>query len=134
MIALQHRPLADSADSLLRFALRADATLCAGAGLIVAVAADPLAHLTGLSPTGEWLGGAAMVAYGGLLYLLAAVGDLRRIGRVVVAANAVFAVLPLLSLGWLPLTVAGVALSVALSAGTVAMTALQYLGVRRLSA
>ena len=34
MTAITHRPLTDSADSLLRFALRADATLCAGTGLL----------------------------------------------------------------------------------------------------
>ena len=54
---------------LLRFALRADATLCAGLGLFVAMAADPLSRLSGLSPTAEWIVGASLVAYGALLYL-----------------------------------------------------------------
>lgn len=39
---------------LLRFALRADANLCAGLGLFVAMAADPLARLSGLTPTAEF--------------------------------------------------------------------------------
>ena len=50
------RPLSDSSDSLLRFAMRADATLCAGLGLLVALAADPLSRLSGLSATSEWVG------------------------------------------------------------------------------
>ena len=40
--ALTTRPVRESTDSLLRFALRADATLCAALGLFVAMAADPL--------------------------------------------------------------------------------------------
>ena len=52
--------VSDSSDSLLRFAMRADATLCAGLGLLVAIAADPLSRC-GLSATSEWLAGAALV-------------------------------------------------------------------------
>ncbi|HEY9264279.1 MAG TPA: hypothetical protein VIQ11_06730, partial [Mycobacterium sp.] len=77
---------------LLRFALRADATLCAGLGLFVAMAADPLARLSGLSPTAEWIAGASLVAYGALLYVCARVTDVRRIGVAVLAGNVVFAV------------------------------------------
>ena len=57
MTAITARPFSDSdqvvagqaapVDSLLRFAMRADATLCAGFGLIVAMAADPLSRLSG---------------------------------------------------------------------------------------
>ena len=71
----QHPPspgrAADAPASLLRFALRADATLCAGLGLLVAMAADPLSRLSGLSSTSEWIGGAALVIYGAALYLAA---------------------------------------------------------------
>ena len=61
---ISHGPLSDSSDSLLRFAIRADATVCAGVGLMLAFAADPLSRLSGLSATSEWLAGAALVGYG----------------------------------------------------------------------
>ena len=68
MTAINTRPVRETrqvatgaapATPLLRFALRADATLCAGVGLLVAMAADPLSRLSGLSATSEWIGGAA---------------------------------------------------------------------------
>src|SRR6185503_16924726 len=82
---------APGGDSLLRFALRADATLCAGLGLLIAMAADPLSKLSGLSPTSEWISGAALVAYGAALYLLAGLPDVRRVGVGVLAGNIAFA-------------------------------------------
>jgi hypothetical protein len=51
MTAIANRPLSTSRDALLRFAMRADATLTGLCGLIVAAAADPIAALTGLTPT-----------------------------------------------------------------------------------
>ena len=68
MTAITDRLVSESTDSLLRFGLRADATLCAGLGLLVAMAADPLSRLSGLSSTAEWIAGAALVGYGTLLY------------------------------------------------------------------
>ena len=59
--------------SVLRFALRADATLCAGLGLLIAMAADPLSRLFGLSSTAEWIGGAALAAYGVVEYAAAGI-------------------------------------------------------------
>src|SRR6478736_592693 len=84
---------APGGDSLLRFALRADATLCAGLGLLVAMAADPLSRLPGLSSTSEWIGGAALVIYGAALYMAAGLPDVRRVGVGVLAGNVAFAVL-----------------------------------------
>ena len=43
------RYLYDSTDSLLRFAMRADATVTALCGLAIAFFADPLSSLTGLT-------------------------------------------------------------------------------------
>lgn len=129
------RPLSDSTDSLLRFAMRADATACAGVGLLVAMAADPLARLTGLSATAEWISGAALVGYGAVLYVLAAVGALRWIGIALVTANTAFTVLTavVLAAGWLPLTAFGVAACAVFAALTAALAWLQFLGVRRLA-
>ena len=126
-----------SADTahLLRFALRADATLCGGLGLLVAVAADPLARLSGLPATAEWLTGAALVGYGALLYAVSGVRSVRRVGQCVLAGNLAFAVAlgVVLAGGWLPLTGFGVAAAVTFAAVTLGFAGLQYLGVRRLA-
>jgi hypothetical protein len=135
MTAITARPLSDSTDSLLRFAMRADATLCAGVGLLVAMAADPLSRLSGLSSTAEWAAGAVFVAYGALLYVLAAVPDIKSIGIGVVAANLVFSVLVVVAIvaGRLRMTEFGGVLTLASTALTLGFAYLQYLGVRRLA-
>jgi hypothetical protein len=129
------RPLADSSDSLLRFAMRVDATLCAGTGLLIAMLADPLSRLSGLSSVSEWIAGAALVAYGAGLYGLAAAPGIRTIGVGVVVANVVFAIaaVAVLGLGALPLTGAGVVMLLGTVAATLACAVAQYLGVRRLA-
>jgi len=139
------RPLSDSYkhgrrrggsdDSMLRFAMRADATLCAGTGLLVAFVADPLSRLSGLSSVSEWIAGAALVFYGVALYVLAAAPAIRKIGVGIVVANVVFAVVAIavLVLGLLPLTGAGVAMMLATVAATLGCAAAQYFGVRRLA-
>jgi hypothetical protein len=135
MTAITNRPVPESTDSLLRFALRADATLCGGLGLLVAMAADPLSRLSGLSPTSEWIGGASLVAYSALLYMLAGVAHVRRVGVAVLAGNIAFAVLVavVLAAGWLPLTQLGVAGTIAFTVVTLVFAYAQYLGVRRLA-
>jgi hypothetical protein len=129
------RPLSSSTDSLLRFAMRADATLCAGMGLLVSIAADPLSRLSGLSATSEFIAGAALVAYGVALYVLAAVPAIRRVGGGIIAGNVVCAIaaLGVLAAGVLPLTGVGVAMMLATVAVTLGFAYLQYLGVRRLA-
>lgn len=135
MTAVVTPPLSDSTDSLLRFALRADATLCAGVGLLVAMAADPLARISGLSATAGWIGGAALVGYGALLYVLAALPDIRKVGVAVVIGNAVFAVTTVTAIvaDWLPLSEFGADLVLSFVAATAALAWLQYRGVRRLA-
>lgn len=132
MTAVTTRPTPDT-DSLLRFALRADATLCGAGGLVIALAADPLSRLSGLSATSEWIAGAALVGYGSTLYLAAGVPDVRRVGVGVLVGNVVFAVAVavVLTAGWLPLTAFGVASTVAFATVTLAFAYAQYLGVRQ---
>ncbi|HZC52800.1 MAG TPA: hypothetical protein VE441_09920, partial [Mycobacterium sp.] len=86
------RPLYDSTDSLLRFAMRADATLTGLLGLAVAFVADPLSSLTGLTSAQEYAMGAFFVLYGLVVFSLAAAPDLRRAGIGVVVANVVYTV------------------------------------------
>jgi hypothetical protein len=121
--------------SLLRLALRADATLCAGVGLFVAMAADPLSRLSGLSSTSEWIAGAALAIYGVALYAAAGLPDVRRVGMGVLAGNVAFAILVTVVLvaGWLPLTELGVVTTIAFTVATVGFAYAQYLGVRRLA-
>ena len=135
MTALTTRPVRESTDSLLRFALRADATLCAALGLFVAMAADPLSRLSGLSATSEWISGAALVGYGVALYAAARVPDVRRVGVGVLVGNIAFAVLVAVVLiaGWLPLTALGMASTIAFTVVTLVFAYAQYLGVRRLA-
>jgi hypothetical protein len=135
MTAVTTRPVRESTDSLLRFALRADATLCAGMGLLVAMAADPLSRLSGLSSTSEFIGGAALVVYGAALYMAAGLPDVRRVGVGVLAGNIAFAILVTVVLlaRLLPLTELGVVATVAFTVATLAFAYAQYLGVRRLA-
>ena len=135
MTAINTRPVRESTGSLLRFALRADATLCAGVGLFVAMAADPLSRLSGLSSTSEWIAGAALAIYGVALYAAAGLPDVRRVGMGVLAGNVAFAILVTVVLvaGWLPLTALGVVSTIAFTVATVGFSYAQYLGVRRLA-
>lgn len=133
---LPTRPLADSTDSLLRFAMRADATLTGLAGLFVAFAADPIASLTGLTSAQEYAIGAFFVFYGLAVFTLAALPNLRRAGVGVAAANFVYAAatVAVVATDSLPLTTLGVVATLASGVFTGLFGYLQYLGVRRLSA
>ncbi len=126
--------LSDSTDSLLRFAMRADATLTGLVGLAVAVAADPISSLTGLTSLQGYGLGAFFVVLGLAVFTLAAVPDLRRAGLGVVIVNlaCTVAALAIVAVGVLPLTAAGVAAALASGCYTTFFAYLQYLGVRRL--
>jgi hypothetical protein len=130
------RPFADSTDSLLRFAMRADATLTGFAGLALAAAADPISSLTGLTSVEGYALGAFFVFYGLAVFSLAALPNLRRAGIGVVTANVVctVAAVGVVAADSLPLTAAGVAVTLASGAYTALFGCLQYLGVRRLRA
>jgi hypothetical protein len=135
MTAITTRPVRESTDSLLRFALRADATLCGALGLLIAMTADPLSRLSGLSATSEWIAGAALVGYGLALYVAAGLPDVRRVGVGVFIGNIAFTILVAVVLiaGWLPLTGLGVAATIAFTVVTLAFAYAQYLGVRRMA-
>lgn len=136
MTALTTRPLSASTDALLRFALRADATLTGMAGLGVAAFANPLSRISGLSPTTEYLIGAAFVMYGVAVYYLAALPRLRNVGIAISLANLVstVATLAIVMTDAAPLTETGIAVTLATGVYTAFFAYLQYLGVRRLQA
>ena len=133
---LSTRPFADSTDSLLRFAMRLDATLTGLAGLFIAAAADPISSWSGLSSLTEYGVGAFFVLYGLIVFGLAATPDLRRAGIGVVIANIVFtgAAVVIVAADALPLTAPGIAATLASGVYTALIGYLQYLGVRRLPA
>ncbi|WP_328360016.1 hypothetical protein OG976_07530 [Mycobacterium sp. NBC_00419] len=135
MTAIATRPLSDSTDSLLRFALRLDATLTGFLGLGIAAMADPMARLTGLTAVQEYVIGAMFVLYGLGVYALAAMPDVRRVGIALAVFNTVgtAGIVAIAMSGVLPLTSAGVAVTLACSAYTAVFAVLQYLGVRRLA-
>lgn len=128
------RPLYNSTDSLLRFAMRLDATLTGLMGLAVAVAADPISRMTGLTSGQEYSMGAFFVLYGLVVFSLAALPNLRRAGIGVVAANLVYTLAAIAAAELVPMTAAGVAATLASGVYTAAFAGLQYLGVRRLEA
>lgn len=136
MTALTTRPLSASTDALLRFALRADATLTGLAGLAVAAFANPLSTISGLAPTTEYLIGTAFVIYGVAVYYLAALPSLRNVGIGVSLANVVctLATLLIVMTDAAPLTQTGIAVTLATGVYTAFFAYLQYLGVRRLRA
>jgi FtsH-binding integral membrane protein len=130
------RPFDDSTDSLLRFAMRLDATLSGAVGLFIALMADALSALTGMSSIAEFSGGALLVLGGLAVYGLAAAPDLRRVGVGLIVGNVVLTVatLVVVAAGVLPLTAIGVAATLATGGWFALMGYLQYLGVRRLPA
>ena len=133
---LPTRPFDDSTDSLLRFAMRLDATLSGLIGLFIALMADSLSALTGLSSVAEFSGGALLVLGGLAVYGLAAAPNLRRVGVGLIVGNVVLTVaaLVVVTVGALPLTAGGVAATLATGGYFALMGYLQYLGVRRLPA
>jgi hypothetical protein len=129
---LRTRPLYDSTDSLLRFAMRADATLTGLCGLAVAFLADPLSSLTGLTSFQEYGVGAFFVLCGLVVFSLAALPNLRRAGIGVAVANIVYMLVAIVAAEAVPMTTTGVAATLASGVYTAAFAGLQYLGVRRL--
>lgn len=123
-------------DGLLRIALRADAGLSALAGLPFLLAAGQLDSLLGPPGWALRLLGAALVGYGVLVWLVAAPARIdRRLAWTVVAGNTAWAVLSVIALiaDWLPLTTAGVVVTVIMALHTSVFADLQFLGLRRLA-
>jgi hypothetical protein len=131
---LTTRPLYDSTDSLLRFAMRADATLTGLMGLVAAFFADPLSSVTGLSSGQEYSMGAFFVLYGLAVFSLAALPNPRRVGIGVVVANIVYTLAAVVVAEAVPMTTTGVAATLASGVYTAVFAGLQYLGVRRIPA
>ena len=136
MTATTSRRLSESTDSLLRFAMRADAILTGLAGVAVAAVARWLSPVTGLSTATEYALAAFFIVYGVVVLGLAGLPSVRRAGIGVVIANLAFtvaAVAVVLADVW-PLTTTGVVLTLASGVYTAVFAELQYQGVRRMRA
>jgi hypothetical protein len=127
------RHLYDSTDSLLRFAMRADAFLTGLFGLVAAFVADPLSSLTGLTSGQEYAMSAFFVLYGLVVFSLAALPNLRRAGIGVVAANVTYTVAVVVAVELVSTTVTGMAATLASGVYAASFAWLQYVGVRRLA-
>ncbi|MET0993267.1 MAG: hypothetical protein ABWY20_03935 [Mycobacterium sp.] len=136
MTATTSRPLSESTDSLLRFAMRADAILTGLAGVAVAAVARWLSPVTGLSTATEYALAAFFIVYGVVVFGLAGLPSVRRAGIGVVIANLAFTVAAVVVVlaGWLPLTTAGVVMTLATGAYTLVFAELQYQGLLRMRA
>ena len=136
MTAITSRKLTESTDSLLRFAMRADATLTGLAGIAGVPLAGWLAELSGTTRTFEYSMSAFFVAYGVVVFVLAALPSIKRPGIAVVIANVLYTVaaIVLVLTDVLSLTTTGVVLTLATGVYTAVFAELQYQGVRRIKA
>jgi hypothetical protein len=136
MSAITTGRLSESTDSLLRFAMRADAILTGLAGVAGIPLAGWLAEISGTTKAFEYSMGAFFIAYGLVVFGLAALPSVRRAGMAVVIANLLYTVAAVVFVlaGVLPLTTTGVVLTLASGVYTLVFAELQYQGWRRAKA
>lgn len=127
--------LNQSTDSLLRFAMRADAVLSGLTGVATLIFARQLAEISGTSAGVEYTIGAFFVVFGLTVLVLAARPSIRLSGLVLAIGNLLFTVatVAVVVAGVWPLTATGVALVLGTGVYTLVMAELQYQGVRRIS-
>ncbi|MEB3068636.1 hypothetical protein [[Mycobacterium] vasticus] len=135
MTAITTPILSDSTDSLLRFALRADAVITGTIGLAGVIAARPMAAIEGLTPAHEYVLSAFLVLYGVVVYFLSALPQVRRAGIGVITANLVctVAAVAVVEASVFPLTGIGIAATLGSAVYTAFFAWMQYRGLRRLS-
>jgi hypothetical protein len=123
-------------DGLLRLAMRADAVITGVAGLIGLPFAGWLADISGTTPAFEYGMGAFFIAYGVVVFGLAALPSVRRAGMGVIIANLLYTVASVVFVlaDVFPLTATGVVLTLAAGAYTLVFAELQYQGWRRAKA
>jgi hypothetical protein len=126
----------ESTDSLLRFAMRADAVISGLAGLAGIPLAGWLAETSGTTKAFEYSMGAFFIAFAVGVYYLAAQPSVRRAGLMVAIGNALFTVATVIVVvaDVFPLTTTGVVLMLGTGVYTAAIGELQYQGWRRAKA
>ncbi len=135
MTAISTR-LNESTDSLLRFAMRADAVLTGLAGVAALPLAGWLSELSGTTRAFEYSMSAFFIVYGIAVLGLAALPSVRVPGIAAIIANLLYTVaaVVLVLSDWMPLTTTGVVLTVATGVYTLVFAELQYQGWRRIKA
>jgi hypothetical protein len=133
MTAISTR-LNESTDSLLRFAMRADAVLTGLAGIAAIPLAGWLSEISGTTTAFEYSMSAFFIVYGIVVFGLAALPSVRVPGIAVIIANLLYTVgaVVLVLADWMPLTTIGVVLTLATGVYTAVFADLQYQGVRRI--
>ena len=136
MTAITTPRLKESTDSLLRFAMRADAVLTGLAGIAGIPLAGWLAEISGTTKAFEYSMSAFFIAYGVVVLALAQLPSVRKPGIAVITANLLYTVAAVVFVlaGWMPLTTTGVVLTLATGVYTLVFAELQYQGVRRMKA
>ena len=134
MTAIGTPRLRESSDSLLRFAMRADAVLTGLAGIAGIPLANWMAEISGTTPAIEYALSAFFIAYGVVVLALAQLPAVRTPGFAVACANVAYTVAAVAFVvsGIMPLTTTGVVLTLATGVYTLVFAELQYQGVRRI--
>lgn len=132
MTALTSR-LNTSTDSLLRFAMRADAVLSGLTGIALLIFAPRVAEISGTTAAFEYATGAFFVVFSIAVLVLASRPAIRTSGLVIAVGNLLFSVasVVLVLADVFPLTTTGVVLVLGTGVYTLVMAELQYQGVRR---
>ena len=136
MTAISTPRLKESSDSLLRFALRADATASGLMGIAGIPLAGWLAEVSGTPVAFEYTVSAFFIAFAVGVFALAARPSVKRTGIVIAAGNVLYTVATVVFVlaDVFPLTTVGVVLTLATGVYTLVMAELQYQGVRRIKA
>jgi hypothetical protein len=136
MTAITTPRFKESTDSLLRFAMRADAIISGLAGIAGIPLAGWLAETSGTAKAFEYSMGVFFIAFGVGVLWLAAQPSVRRAGLTLAIGNGVYTVASVVFVfaNVFPLTTTGVVLTLAVAAYTLVMAELQYQGWRRAKA
>lgn len=123
-------------DSLLRFGIGLDGIAAGSVAVVLLVAAKWLVEPLGPSLGFQVAHAAALIGYGVLAFVLSRAdrSKLGTIGVAYIAGNLLATVLYVAAgvMKWVPLTTAGVTLSIAFGIYTAVMADIQFLGLRRL--
>jgi peptidoglycan/LPS O-acetylase OafA/YrhL len=136
MTAITTPKLANSTDSLLRFALRTDATCSGLMGIAGIPLAGWLAETSGTTKAFEYTLSAFFIAFAVGVFALAARPSVKRPGIVIAAGNGLYTVASVVFVfaDVFPLTTTGIVLTLGCAVYTLVMAELQYQGWRRAKA
>jgi hypothetical protein len=120
-------------DGLLRLAMRADAAISGLAGVAGVPLAGYLATVSGTTKAFEYGMAAFLISYGVIVFWLATLPSVRRVGMGVLVANLLYTVaaVVLVLTDVFPLTATGVVVTLGSGIYTLFFAELQYQGWRR---